>query len=53
MQNANRRPNTFKLLLLNSLRQKAEELGMPMPDQTTLIATAEKVAPKVIFRPLA
>lgn len=43
-QNANRRPNTFKLLLLSSIRQKSEELGVPIPDQQTLIAMAEKLA---------
>ena len=46
-QNANRRPTTFKLLLLPSIRQKAEEVGVPMMDQQTLIETAEKLAPKV------
>jgi NIMA (never in mitosis gene a)-related kinase len=43
-QNANRRPNTFKLLMLPSIRQKAEELGIPLPDQLTLTTMAEKLA---------
>lgn len=41
-QNANRRPNTYKLLLLPGVRQKAEELGVHIPDQQTLIAMAER-----------
>ena len=43
-QNANRRPNTFKLLMLPSIRQKAEELGIALPDQLTLTTMAEKLA---------
>lgn len=43
-QNANRRPNTFKLLMLPSIRQKAEELGIVLPDQQTLTTMAEKLA---------
>lgn len=42
LQNANRRPNTYKLLLLPCVRQKAEELGMALPDQQTLLALAER-----------
>ena len=47
VQNANRRPTTFKLLLLPIIRQKAEELGVPMMDQQTLTEMAEKLMPKV------
>ncbi|KAG1671969.1 hypothetical protein FOA52_013341 [Chlamydomonas sp. UWO 241] len=45
-QNANRRPNTFKLLLLSSIRSKAEALSVPIPDSASLIAMAEKLAVK-------
>ncbi len=41
-QNANRRPNTYKLLLLPCVRQKAEELGISVPDQQSLLAMAER-----------
>ncbi len=41
-QNANRRPNTYKLLLLPIVRQKAEEMGVSLPDQQSLLALAEK-----------
>lgn len=41
-QNANRRPNTYKLLLLPGVRQKSQELGIILPDTETLIALAEK-----------
>ncbi|EFJ45748.1 NimA-related protein kinase 4 [Volvox carteri f. nagariensis] len=41
-QNANRRPNTFKLLTLPSIRQKAEELGISLPDQATLALMADR-----------
>ncbi|KAL6749037.1 NIMA-related kinase 4 [Haematococcus lacustris] len=41
-QNANRRPNTYKLLLLPIVRQHAEELGLPLPDQQSLLAMAER-----------
>eukprot|EP00195_Chlamydomonas_chlamydogama_P009069 CAMPEP_0202904676 /NCGR_PEP_ID=MMETSP1392-20130828/30593_1 /ASSEMBLY_ACC=CAM_ASM_000868 /TAXON_ID=225041 /ORGANISM="Chlamydomonas chlamydogama, Strain SAG 11-48b" /LENGTH=558 /DNA_ID=CAMNT_0049592433 /DNA_START=449 /DNA_END=2125 /DNA_ORIENTATION=- len=45
-QNANRRPTTFKLLMLPSVRQKADELGVALPDVQTLQATAERLQPK-------
>ncbi|GLC47162.1 hypothetical protein PLESTB_001387600 [Pleodorina starrii] len=41
-QNANRRPNTFKLLTLPSIRQKGEELGISLPDQASLALMADK-----------
>ncbi|KAG2429699.1 hypothetical protein HYH02_013957 [Chlamydomonas schloesseri] len=41
-QNANRRPNTYKLLLLPSIRQKGEELGISLPDQASLAIMADK-----------
>ncbi|GFR51624.1 hypothetical protein Agub_g14051 [Astrephomene gubernaculifera] len=41
-QNANRRPNTFKLLMLPSIRQKAEELGISLPDQASLRDMADR-----------
>ncbi|PNW83271.1 hypothetical protein CHLRE_05g232750v5 [Chlamydomonas reinhardtii] len=41
-QNANRRPNTYKLLLLPSIRQKGEELGISLPDQASLALMADK-----------
>ncbi|KAG2487503.1 hypothetical protein HYH03_013921 [Edaphochlamys debaryana] len=41
-QNANRRPNTFKLLLLPSIRSKGDELGLTLPDQASLALMADK-----------
>ena len=41
-QNANRRPNTYKLLLLPSIRSKAEELGISLPDQASLALMADR-----------
>ena len=49
-QNANRRPNTYKVLTLPCVRDKATELGIPMPDQLITALKAEKAAaPKVCF----
>ncbi|GAX78668.1 hypothetical protein CEUSTIGMA_g6106.t1 [Chlamydomonas eustigma] len=48
-QNANRRPTTFKLLLLPNLRQKAEELGVPMMDTQTIMEMMEKLTLKRIM----
>lgn len=41
-QNANRRPNTFKMLMIASIRQKAEELGIILPDLASLQVMAER-----------
>lgn len=47
-QNANRRPNTYKLLMLASIRQKAEETGTILPGLDSLREMAERnVAQKV------
>jgi hypothetical protein len=36
-QNAGKRPNTYKLLLNDTVRRRAEEVGMPIPDKATLM----------------
>jgi hypothetical protein len=42
MQNAGKRPNTYKLLLQDIVRQKAAQHQIPIPDQATLQMMAER-----------
>ncbi|PNG99474.1 Serine/threonine-protein kinase Nek1, partial [Tetrabaena socialis] len=41
-QNANRRPNTFKMLTLPAIRSKGEELGISLPDLASLALMADR-----------
>eukprot|EP00199_Chlamydomonas_sp_CCMP681_P000941 CAMPEP_0119104632 /NCGR_PEP_ID=MMETSP1180-20130426/2800_1 /TAXON_ID=3052 ORGANISM="Chlamydomonas cf sp, Strain CCMP681" /NCGR_SAMPLE_ID=MMETSP1180 /ASSEMBLY_ACC=CAM_ASM_000741 /LENGTH=504 /DNA_ID=CAMNT_0007089451 /DNA_START=36 /DNA_END=1546 /DNA_ORIENTATION=+ len=53
-QNANRRPNTYKLLLLPCVREQGGNAGIALPDQPSLVVLAEKQsAAKMTRGPIA
>lgn len=50
MQNANRRPNTYKLLLLPCVREKGGQSHIALPDPQSLVVMAEKQGPPKVCR---